>query len=159
METKIQIYCQFTHFSKLIYVLFVLCACIDYHHFKSIIRRQEAGGEMLWFCRIVNDLMWCRTTFYCRDKCMRIFSRSFKIDKESRNIIGIDISSTTPFSEKKSAKIVKSVFSSTHQGCTQFQPYNGVYCTTIALVALLIFVKHSPNVFGNDHHIYLIGFD
>lgn len=48
---------------------------------------------------------------------------------------------------EKPAKMVKSLFSSTHQGCTQFQPYNGVYCTAIALVALLMFVKHSPKVF------------
>lgn len=65
-------YCQFTQFSKLIYALFVLCACIDYHHFKIIIGRQEACDYMLWFCRIVNDLMWCCKTFYCGDKCRRI---------------------------------------------------------------------------------------
>lgn len=43
--------------------------------------------------------------------------------------------------------MVRTLFASTNQGCTIFQPYNGVQCTAIALVALLMFMRHSPNVF------------
>ena len=31
-----------------------------------------------------------------------------------------------------------------HQGCNIFQPYNGMQCTAIALVALLMFMQHMP---------------
>lgn len=42
--------------------------------------------------------------------------------------------------------MVRSLLANCHQGCVEFQPYNGVQCTAIALVALLMFVKHMPDL-------------
>lgn len=33
-----------------------------------------------------------------------------------------------------------------HQGCNIFRPYNGVQCTAIALIALIVFMQRMPHI-------------
>lgn len=50
-------------------------------------------------------------------------------------------------------KMVRSVLANYHQGCQIFAPFNGVQCTAIALITLLIFMNcfNSPQlVFMSD---------
>lgn len=42
--------------------------------------------------------------------------------------------------------MVSTIFANFHQGCQQFQPFNGIQCTAVALIALLMFMRYSPNV-------------
>lgn len=42
--------------------------------------------------------------------------------------------------------MVSTIFANFHQGCQQLQPFNGIQCTAVALIALLMFVRYSPNV-------------
>lgn len=42
--------------------------------------------------------------------------------------------------------MVRSVFANVHQGCNIFQPFNGVQCTAIALIALVTFMQYMPYI-------------
>ena len=42
--------------------------------------------------------------------------------------------------------MVRSVLANLHQGCTIFQPFNGVLCTAIALIALVTFMRYMPYI-------------
>ena len=42
--------------------------------------------------------------------------------------------------------MVRSVLANLHQGCTIFQPFNGVQCTAIALIALVTFMRYMPYI-------------
>lgn len=46
----------------------------------------------------------------------------------------------------KEVKMVRSVFANVHQGCAIFQPYNGVQCTAVALIALVTFMQYMPYI-------------
>jgi hypothetical protein len=41
--------------------------------------------------------------------------------------------------------MVRSILGHFHQGCLIFQPYNGMQCTAVALIALLTFMKCANN--------------
>ena len=52
--------------------------------------------------------------------------------------------------------MVRTVRGNLHQGCSVFQPYNGVQCTAISLIALLTFFNCSNyNVVGYLGHYHL----
>lgn len=42
-------------------------------------------------------------------------------------------------------KMVRGTLGNIHQGCNIFQPFNGVQCTAIALIALLSFMQFFPH--------------
>ena len=43
-------------------------------------------------------------------------------------------------------KMVRHLFGDFHQGCVFFQPFNGVQCTAVALIALFMFMQYMPNL-------------
>ena len=42
--------------------------------------------------------------------------------------------------------MVRHLFDDVHQGCAFFQPFNGVQCIAVALLAFFIFMQHMPNL-------------
>ncbi|CAC5406339.1 unnamed protein product [Mytilus coruscus] len=64
----------------------------------------------------------------------------------SRRLSSVQSRSIAQIEEQQSNNMVLNLHANIHQGCHIFHPFSGMKCTAIALIALLTFMHHMPNL-------------